>query len=179
MSSNIVQQPEFGFKIALVGDGGVGKTTYRQRLCAGEFERGYVPTLGVDVRTVTFQSNYGEIKFSCWDTAGQEKFGGLRDGYYIGSHGAIAMFDLTSHTSYINVPKWINSVTSTVPGIPVVVCGNKVDCQDTAVTIEERAAWERRYGNYCDLSVKSNYNFEKPFLDLARSLTGHDNLVFT
>ena len=49
----------------------------------GEFEKKYVATLGVEVHPVSFQTNRGQIQFNVWDTAGQEKFGGLRDGYYI------------------------------------------------------------------------------------------------
>ena len=50
---------------------------------AGEFEKKYIPTLGVEVRPLRFSTNFGPIVFNVWDTAGQEKFGGLRDGYYI------------------------------------------------------------------------------------------------
>ena len=52
-------------------------------ICAGEFEKKYIPTLGVEVRPLRFSTNFGPIVFNVWDTAGQEKFGGLRDGYYI------------------------------------------------------------------------------------------------
>ena len=50
--------------------------------------------------------NYGNIIFDVWDTAGQEKFGGLRDGYYINGQCGIIMFDVTSRITYKNVPNW-------------------------------------------------------------------------
>lgn len=53
-----------------------------------------------------FFTNYGELKFDVWDTAGQEKFGGLRDGYYINGNCGIIMFDVTSRITYKNVPNW-------------------------------------------------------------------------
>jgi GTP-binding nuclear protein Ran len=65
----------------LVGDGGVGKTTFVRRHLTGEFEKRYVATLGVEVHPLKFFTNLGPIQFNVWDTAGQEKFGGLRDGY--------------------------------------------------------------------------------------------------
>lgn len=70
-------------QLVLVGDGGVGKTTFVKRHLTGEFEKKYVATLGVEVHPLVFHTNRGPIRFNVWDTAGQEKFGGLRDGYYI------------------------------------------------------------------------------------------------
>merc|ERR1712113_1110585 len=86
------QVPEF--KLVLVGDGGVGKTTFVKRHLTGEFEKKYVATLGVEVHPMVFYTNRGAIKLNVWDTAGQEKFGGLRDGYSIQGQCAIIMFDV-------------------------------------------------------------------------------------
>ena len=66
------QVPEF--KMILVGDGGVGKTTFVKRHLTGEFEKKYVATLGVEVRPLDFHTNLGKIRFNVWDTAGQERF---------------------------------------------------------------------------------------------------------
>ena len=55
---------------------------------------------------MTFGQNLGQIQFDVWDTAGQEKFGGLRDGYYINGQCGIIMFDVTSRITYKNVPNW-------------------------------------------------------------------------
>ena len=60
------------FKLILVGDGGVGKTTFVKRHLTGEFEKKYVATLGVEVHPLNFHTNRGAIKFNVWDTAGQE-----------------------------------------------------------------------------------------------------------
>ena len=99
----------------MLGDGGVGKTTFVKRHLYGDFEKKYegnvtnqnsdkttfsdakdqkwkqlsfsftciLATIGVSIRPMTFSTNYGVIQFNVWDTAGQEKFGGLRDGYYV------------------------------------------------------------------------------------------------
>ena len=62
-----------------------------KRHLTGEFEKKYEPTIGVEVHPLDFTTNRGKIRFYCWDTAGQEKFGGLRDGYYI--HGQVGMVE--------------------------------------------------------------------------------------
>jgi GTPase SAR1 family protein len=61
--------------------------------------------IGIGARTDSEQ-NLGQIQFDVWDTAGQEKFGGLRDGYYINGQCGIIMFDVTSRITYKNVPNW-------------------------------------------------------------------------
>ena len=72
-------------------------------------------TLGVEVHPLRFHTNRGELVFNVWDTAGQEKFGGLRDGYYIQGQCAIMMFDVTSRITYKNVPNWHRDLASCRP----------------------------------------------------------------
>ncbi|KAI7688150.1 hypothetical protein SSS_00897 [Sarcoptes scabiei] len=121
------------FKCLLVGDGGTGKTTFVKRHLTGEFEKKYVATLGVEVHPLVFHTNRGPIKFNVWDTAGQEKFGGLRDGYYIKGECAIIMFDVTTRVTYKNVPNWHRDLVRVCENIPIVLCGNKVDVKDRKV----------------------------------------------
>jgi len=85
------------------------------------------------VSTITFYTNHGAIKLHMWDTAGQEKLGGLREGYYVGAHCALIMFDVTSRITYKNVPKWYKDLTRICENIPIVLVGNKVDVKDRKV----------------------------------------------
>lgn len=171
------QAPEF--KLVLVGDGGVGKTTFVRRHLTGEFEKKYNATIGVEVHPLQFQTNRGLIIYNVWDTAGQEKFGGLRDGYYIGGQCAIIMFDVTSRITYKNVPNWHKDLVRVCENIPIVLCGNKVDVKDRKVKAKAITFHRKNNMQYYDISARSNYNFEKPFLWLARKLAGDANLEFT
>jgi len=164
------------FKLILVGDGGVGKTTFVKRHLTGEFEKKYVATLGVEVHPLLFHTNRGPIKFNVWDTAGQEKFGGLRDGYYIQGQCAIIMFDVTSRITYKNVPNWHRDLTRVCENIPIVLTGNKVEIKDRKVKAKQITFHRKKNLQYYDISAKSNYNFEKPFLWLARKLSGDNAL---
>eukprot|EP00732_Lithocolla_globosa_P006033 Lithocolla_globosa_v1_NODE_6708_length_1046_cov_192.323915.p1 type:complete len:220 gc:universal NODE_6708_length_1046_cov_192.323915:89-748(+) len=166
------------FKMVLVGDGATGKTTFVKRHKSGEFEKKYVATLGVEVHPLDFYTNRGPICFNTWDTAGQEKFGGLRDGYYINGDCAIIMFDVTARITYKNVPNWHKDLVRVCENIPIVLCGNKVDVKDRKVKAKTIVFHRKKNLQYYDISAKSNYNFEKPFLWLARKLFGDANLEF-
>ena len=121
------------YKLVLLGDGGVGKTTFIKRYITGEFDREYTPTNGVEVSTAVFYTNFGPVRFIIWDTAGQEKLGGLREAYYLNAHAAIIMFDVGSRITYKNVPRWYKDIERIVGKIPTIVLGNKVDIPDRKV----------------------------------------------
>lgn len=166
------------FKLVLVGDGGTGKTTFVKRHLTGEFEKKYIATLGVEVHPLQFHTNFGPIVFNVWDTAGQEKFGGLRDGYYIQGQCGIIMFDVTSRITYKNVPNWHRDLERVCENIPIVLCGNKVDVKERKVKTGAVTFHRKKNLQYFEISAKSNYNFEKPFLWLARKLVGNPALEF-
>ena len=151
-------------KIVLVGDSGVGKSAFVKRIRNGYFENKYIPTMGVEVFPFKYINN-DKTNFILWDTAGQEKYGGLKEGYYNKAFGGIVMFDTTNKISYKNVPYWIDCLRKINPNLPIVVCGNKVDIPKYRKVNFEDITIQNEYKNvkYFDLSVKSMYNYEKPF----------------
>ena len=188
------------FKLILVGDGGVGKTALVHKLLTGSFKHEYVATLGVEVRCLDFHTNRGVLKFNCWDTAGQEKFGGVRDGYYIKGQCAIIMFDMTSRLTYKNVPNWHRDITRVCdfkPGqpdhnglefTPVILVGNK--CESSYVSAQaarghravfaKQVTFHRKKGiQFIEMSVKTEKNIEEPFLQLCKHFANDQSLELT
>ncbi|KAH3732821.1 GTP-binding nuclear protein Ran [Pelomyxa schiedti] len=154
------------YKCLLVGDGATGKTTFVKRHMTGEFVKKYNPTLGVEVHSLVFDTNYGRFLFDVWDTAGQEKMGGLRDGYYVNGQCAIIMFDMNDTETWKNVPRWRRDVERVCGQIPTVICGNKADLLD-----EDKRKPTPRVPNNCTfIPVSSCFNWhaEKPFLWFCR-----------
>jgi GTP-binding nuclear protein Ran len=153
-------------KMIIVGDGGVGKTTFVTKHLTGNFEKKYVPTLGVEVRPYndTFLN-----KYNIWDTAGREAYSGLKEGYYIEADVAIVMFAITSKMSFTHVPQWILLIRKINKNIPIVVCGNKIDQKyfihdNNKVNQQAIVEMVKKYNvKYFDISAKSNYNYNKPF----------------
>lgn len=124
-----------------------------------------------------FYTNHGQVIFNVWDTAGQEKLGGLRDGYYIGGNCGIIMFDVCSRITYSNVPKWYKDLTRVCEAIPIVLVGNKVDVRDRKVKAKQITFHRKKNLQYYDISAKSNYQFEKPFVWLLRRMVNDANLT--
>lgn len=174
------------FKIILVGDGGVGKTALMCRHLTGNYSSSIPSTQGVAVHPLNFNTNRGMVQLSCWDTAGRKELMGLADGYYLKADAVIYMFDLSDLSTFENIPKWCKSVTEVTFGIPAVLVGNKADLTDRQVTSERFASrpyYRRKYNDkelmQCyEVSAKSCYNFDKPFLYLIRELLNDQSVNF-
>jgi GTP-binding nuclear protein Ran len=165
------------FKVVLVGDGGVGKSSLVRRFRFGDFEEKYVITLGVDTHPLTFDTTRGKITLNVWDLAGQEKFAGTRNKYIAGAQGCLAMFDLTSRITFKNLPVVIDEVKAVVGEIPIVCCGNKSDLGEVKVPLAERKRLAAQYP-YFEISVRNNVNYRRPFLQLMREMVGDSSLNF-
>ena len=169
------------FKCVIVGDGGVGKTTFVKKHLTGEFVETDYPTQCVEVNPLVFQTSAGYIRFNIWDTAGQEQYRGLGRGYFPLSDCVILVFSLTSTESFNHVNTWKLAVENEIEGqIPKIVMGTNYDNMDQPVSQEQIAA---QYGDqpgltYYNVSSMSNYNIEQPFLTLTRQLLGNDTITF-
>ena len=86
------------------------------------------------------------------------------------------MFDVTTRITYKNIPKWYKDLTRICENIPIVLVGNKVDQKDRKVKARQITFHRKRNLQYFDISAKSNYQYEKPFLWILRNLAGDPNL---
>lgn len=87
------------------------------------------------------------------------------------------MFDVTSRITYKSVPKWYKDLTRIVEKLPIVMVGNKVDVNERKIKARQITFHRKRALQYYDVSAKSNYQYEKPFLWILRTLTGDQNLI--
>lgn len=108
-------------KVVLVGDAMVGKTSLVRYALTGELTNLYEATLGVEVHPIVWDSHRGLRRFNVWDCAGNPRFGGLRDGYYVQADIAIVMYDNIGLNSNED---WISLVGGVCPDIPIVKCVN-------------------------------------------------------
>ena len=116
-------------KVAIAGDGNVGKTSLIRLHTKGKFEISRVATIGVDFQTHTEQLPQGSVKLSIWDMAGQERFQFLRADFYRGSRAAALVYDVTAPETLKHLVNWQIEITEVVPGIQLMVVGNKIDLE--------------------------------------------------
>ena len=133
------------YKIILIGNSGVGKTSIFRKLDTGEFNEGTISTIGVEKKTmdisldVEYKGKKEKKKFNIYfyDTAGQEKFRAITKNYYKGSDGIILMYDITKRESFDNVGAWIESIKDSIGKLnnqyTVILLGNKLDLIDTMI----------------------------------------------
>ncbi|XP_063219883.1 ras-related protein Rab-7L1-like isoform X1 [Bacillus rossius redtenbacheri] len=125
--------PEKLFKVIIIGDPTVGKTSFVQRYVQNTYKKDYKGTVGVDFALKILKwSDNQTIKLQLWDIAGQERFTWMTRVYYKDSHGCVIMFDLTNKNSFVNTLKWKRDVDSkcSLPDgspIPCMLLANKVD----------------------------------------------------
>jgi len=118
----------YTFKVILLGDCLVGKSSLLNILKNEIFLNSYCSTIGVDFGSINFEKGDHNYKIHIWDTGGQERFSPLIKAYYRNSTAAIIMFDLTNRTSFNRVKKWINEFNHfTIGHRPIIVVGNKSD----------------------------------------------------
>jgi GTP-binding nuclear protein Ran len=86
------------------------------------------------------------------------------------------MFDVCSRITYTNVPKWYKDLTRVCENIPIVLVGNKVDVKDRKVKGKQITFHRKKNLQYYDISAKSNYQYDKPFVWLLRRLVNDGNL---
>ena len=118
------------YKICVVGDGGVGKTSMVLRYCENTFKDNYIMTIGSNFSTKTVElPNYPQfqVKLQIWDLAGQKHFSFVRPPFYRGATGIVYVFDLTRRSSFANLNEWKSEVEKVVGQKPSLLVGNKID----------------------------------------------------
>ena len=154
----------------LAGSTNTGKTCFLRRHRTGEFEKLHVPTMGAEVAPLVFYTTHGPVCFKVWDLAGDERYKGFGEGYYEGAQGLLAFYDLER----LETVKQALTVINAHPGIPAVLCGNKADLFDKV----GMSKYTPPGATHCKVSARTSYNFDKPFLVLARALMGEPLLEF-
>jgi Ras-related protein Rab-1A len=174
------------FKLSLLGDGSVGKTSLRHRYLGKEFSTSYLATLGADfaIKEVNYENKF-IVRYQIWDLAGQPRFNQLRKTFYLGSQGAIIIYDVNSLDSFRNVKNWLNEfIANNGKGTGyILLVGNKIDLRnDKSITTEEGKEMANQLSSiinsdvpFIETSAKTGQNIDDAFKLITRYFVGSIN----
>ena len=169
---------DYLFKIILLGDTAVGKTSILLRFSENKYSGDFHSTIGVDFRVSLQKYNDKSVKLQLWDTAGQERFRNIVSSYYRVAHAAFFIFDITNLSSFENISMWIGESENFLKDdIPKFLIGNKSDLEDKRAVLKERAVRfaERLKMNYLEVSAKTAANINNMFSEVTKILVDKGN----
>jgi small GTP-binding protein len=166
------------YKVLLVGDANVGKSSLIRRMVLGEFDPDYTATIGVDLSAMAINVDpITPVIITAIDLGGQEDFSKLRTLYYQGAHYAMLVYDITNRASFNNIPDWIEGLLINVSlrdgkNFPCMLVANKVDKEKARVvrSAEGRILADSREWPFYEASAKTGENVDKMFLRIAKYL---------
>jgi len=158
---------DYLFKLVLIGDSGVGKSSLMLRYNGYDFTPEFKSTIGVEFATRTIINDGIVIKAQIWDTAGQERYRSVSRAYYRGAVGAVVVYDITSAATFNSLKNWLNEVrTHGNPTMVVIMIGNKKDLGEKlrAVSIQEASAFAKANSLlFTEASAKDLTNVDEAF----------------
>jgi len=160
---------DYLFKLLLIGDSGVGKSSLLLRFADNTFSESFISTIGVDFKIRTVQVEGVSIKLQI-DTEGQETFRMITSSYYRGAHGIIVVYDVTNQDSFKNVRNWIREIDRYASeNVRKILVGNKSDLTNErqVSTDKARAFSEQCKLDFFETSAKNSLNVEEAIFKLA------------
>jgi len=145
---------KLSYKMTLLGDTGVGKTSLFKKLVKGTFDPKSISTIGVDRKTLNFKINTSdgekEAEITLYDTAGQEKFRSISVSYFRESKGLIMIYDITKYETFEHLGEWLADVIENLgnkENYLIILLGNKIDMIDE--NTDKRQVEEKEAKDYC------------------------------
>ena len=157
---------DYLFKVVLIGDSGVGKSNLLSRFTRNEFNLESKSTIGVEFATRSINVDGKTVKAQIWDTAGQERYRAITSAYYRGAVGALLVYDIAKHATYVNVTRWLKELRDHADSnIVIMLVGNKSDLKHLrAVPTDEAKAFSTENGlSFIETSALDASNVESAF----------------
>ncbi|EYU43316.1 hypothetical protein ABFS82_08G134500 [Erythranthe guttata] len=164
---------DYLFKLVLIGDSGVGKTNLLSRFTRNEFSLESKSTIGVEFATRSLPVEGKVIKAQIWDTAGQERYRAITSAYYRGAVGALLVYDVTRHSTFESIERWLTELRNhTDPNIVVMLIGNKADLRHlVAVSTEDGTSFAEKESLYfMETSALEATNVDTAFTEVLAQI---------
>lgn len=166
------EEKAFVFKIVVVGNGGVGKTSLIKQYTEGNFQNDYIKTIGAQFSKYIETFKNDAVKLFFWDIAGQPEFKFMRPTFYQGAKAGILVFSLTDNDSFNDLIEWYENIKSHCGDIPVVMFGNKDDLKEAKDFDDKKIDALKKDINFIKYSRTSAKTGENVY-DAFRSIIKH------
>ncbi len=174
------------YKITILGDGGVGKTSLRKIYLGSDYSRGFSQIIGANFTTILIKFESVDSVAQIWDLAKHQRFSAVREVFYRGTSGCLLVFDITKRSTFENISSWIAELlkNNSQRLVPMILVGNKCDIIDTAkdqIMFEEPEKYSKNLSSwagfsipYFETSAKTGENINEPFETLFRNIADFD-----
>ena len=161
-------------KIVLIGDAGVGKSSFLLQYTEQRFSPSYMSTIGVDFKLKNIEVDGTPIMLQIWDTAGQERFRTIAISYYKNAEAAVLMYDCTNADSFEHIRDWNEQLMiHGIPGVRRIIIGNKSDLPNRKVTFDEGQRLASELGaKFMETSALLGQNVNETFDTVAKDILG-------
>ncbi len=172
---------EFVYKIVILGDAAVGKTSLINQFVEGSFSEDYKPTLGANIVRKDVNLNSTKVRLIMWDLAGQEKYQVVRSMYFQGCQGALLVYDVTRYSTFESInSKWLRDFKKYVKkeGVYILI-GNKSDLTEQRAVTKERGkqiAEKIKASHFIETSAKLGENIEEAFTLLVNQILSNHGI---
>lgn len=171
MISEELAQYDMSFKLIIIGDSSVGKSSITARASKNIFENYYSATVGFEFFTLLYKVNTQNVRLQIWDTCGQEEYRSLIQNFYRNASLAILVYSIDNKTSFDNLEVWLNEIkTKGNPDVRIFLVGNKNDLEEKReISTEEgkKFAEEQNFCEFIETSAKSGNNVQELFKKAA------------
>lgn len=160
------------YKVMLIGDGSVGKTSLARQFCEHKFEESRILTIGVDFQIKQVELPDGRVKLSIWDVAGQPRFQVVRESFYRGSAAAALVYDLSAPETFNHLDGWLQEIRQVVPNVRILLVGNKKDLEHQPIAKLAEFIQKENSISYVETSAKTGEGVDEMFTQLAKLARG-------
>ena len=176
-TSTSTKKKEYSFKILMLGDTGVGKTSLLVRFSQDNFTPSYITTIGVDIINKKINIGNYVVNLKVWDTAGQERYQTFTKQFFQNVDGVVLVLNLLSLESFEKLEKWLNLIRNQYKNeeqtLELIVAGNKCDCDDDERLVQStdiETFVQEHQVKYLETSAKTGFNVERLFKTLTKKI---------
>jgi Ras-related protein Rab-1A len=160
------------FKILIIGDSNVGKTSILLQYTSDFFQELHIATIGVEFKLKEITLDNVVYKLNIWDTAGQERFRAITKSFFKAADGIVFVYDVTDKNTFNNMKNWVKDAESKTNNFKSVIVGNKIDLKDLrTVTIEEGQNFaSKKKCPFFESSAKERINIDEIFITMLKEI---------